>query len=130
MFLSWRRMRTGLQAGRRKCIETEILKLLEESDIDTPEIIGEGEIEGRYFRIMEYLDGENLDKYSGGRNFHNLEEYEKIILSRKMGKTLGGVHNSRSSNRFGLIQPENGINISDNTWSKGVKSIQEWWTKN
>ncbi|AOV95014.1 hypothetical protein AQV86_03760 [Nanohaloarchaea archaeon SG9] len=109
--------------------ETEILKLLEESDVHTPEIISEGEIEGRYFRIMEYLDGENLNRYSGGRNFHNLEEQEKITLSRRMGKTLGGVHNSHSFNRSGLIQPENGISISDNTWSEGVKSLQEWWMK-
>lgn len=109
--------------------ETEILNLLEESEVKTPKIIDEGKIDGRYFRIMEYFDGETLDKYSGGRNFHNLEEQDKINLSRKLGKTLGEIHNSQSFNRFGLIQPENGIKISDNTWSKGVNSLQKWWMK-
>jgi aminoglycoside phosphotransferase (APT) family kinase protein len=109
--------------------ETEVLKLLEESDVNIPRIIDEGEIDGRYFRIMEYSVGENLDKYSGGRDFHRLEGHDKISISRRLGETLGEIHDSQSFNRFGLIRPGNELKISDSTWSEGISNLQEWWMK-
>lgn len=109
--------------------ETAVLKILQENEtLQIPKVIKTGRIEGRYYRIIEYLDGEHLDKYSKGRNFHELERENKLELSRKMGRKLGELHSSKVFDRVGIIEAkENEITLSDDSWSSGIESLQSWW---
>lgn len=95
-----------------------------------PEVIDTGEIDGLYYRILEFLEGSSLDSYSGGDNFHELPDSKRSRYAREMGETLARVHDSKSFEKFGDIKLDHGsIRLEENTWSAGLGELQEWWYK-
>lgn len=111
--------------------EPLILEMLEhQEEVMVPKMIDSGRIEGQYYRVLEYLEGYSLDKYSEGKDYNKLGNEEKKSFVRRMGKTLARIHELKSFGRFGAIKPENeSFSLSDKNWSEAVLTLQEWWFK-
>lgn len=109
--------------------ETALLKKLSDEALKTPNLIDSGTYEESYYRIIEFVEGETLDRYSEGRVFKDLEDDVKERLAYRVGEKLAQVHETRSFDRFGRLEigEENIENISAGSWFEGLNDIQSWW---
>lgn len=106
---------------KRRIREIESLELLRKSNITVPKVVKYGESNSDEWILMEYIDGELLEKM-----YAHLDMDNKLLLFTQMGEELGKIH---SFQKFEFIGDwNNKIRLDkygDYTISKIENSIEE-----
>lgn len=113
--------------------ESAVLRMLEDNGkVKSPRLVDAGSRDGSYYRVIERVEGESLDRNSRGREFREMDRAEKESYAARMGEALGKIHDSTSFSGCGHLEAHEGSvrDPSRDDWSDAMLEMESWWFEN
>ena len=119
----------GEYSEQRLRREPEVLRLLEKKEYPAPRLLTQDfstEKHDFIYFVMSREEGENIDSFSDGKKFKNMQKSRKRNLLQDAGELLGRLHDEFSFRDYGDLENIHGLEVdSRSEWSEALMDIME-----
>jgi aminoglycoside phosphotransferase (APT) family kinase protein len=117
-------------SGMRSLIYRESV-LLDNVDfnVNVPNLINYGNINGAFYRIFEHIEGDSFYLTEDAESFEKLSRDDRRKLIHDMGKSMASVHKHRKFNKPGALNMIDGRikDASCDNWFEAFMQAQRFW---
>ena len=109
--------------------EPEVLRLLEKKDYPAPRLLTQDLSSEEYdfiYLMMSKEEGRNIDSFSDGEKFKNMQKTRKKQLLQNAGELLGRLHDDFRFEEYGDLENMHGLEVdARDKWSEALRDIME-----